>query len=207
VIVPDANGWVTVDPAAIAGGFTTLIGFNTNQDVPGGLPQPGVDAGTAVPPANQRVGTDLGIVFEATRVAGPPSPPDFSNTLAKIHINNWLEVNLLDLLQFHSGGLLACTPITTALDVEFTADHELMALWELRIDGASGSAPGHVTGGTTPRGGFGTNQQNTSTWNNCSYVATLETRAAQTTGVTDNPGFSTQKTFCVGHSPNKPNKG
>jgi hypothetical protein len=200
VIVPDANGWVVVDPAAIAGGFTTLIGFNTNQDVPGGDPVPGVAAGTAVPLVTQRVGTDLGIVFEATRVAGAASPPDFTNALAKIHINNWFEVNLLDLLQFHSGGQLACSPITTALDVEFTADHELMASWAVSITSASPSAPGTVASGNTPRGGFGTHHENTSAWNICSYVATLETRAALTTGLIDNQGRSQQKTFCVGRS-------
>ncbi len=202
VIVPDADGWVDVDPAAIAGGFTTLIGFNTNQDVPGGDPAPGVAAGADVPSADQRTGVDLGIVFEATRVAGPSSPPDFTNTLTRIHINNWLEVNLLDLLQFHSGGTLACSPITTALDVEYTADHELMAEWAVSITSASPSAPGTVASGTTPRGGFGTDHENTGTWDICSYVVTLATRAALTTGLIDNQGRSQQKTFCVGRSRN-----
>jgi hypothetical protein len=198
VIVPDPDGWITVDAASVAGGFTTLIGFDTTQDVPGGAPAPGVLAGSPVPGGNQRVGSDLGIVFEATRLSGPPSPPDFTNSLTKIHINNWIEVNLLDILQFHTGPLLACTPITTALDVEYTTDHELMAGWAAAITSASPSAPDTFDSGTTPRGTSATHHENTSAWNICSYVASLSTRAALTTGLIDNQGYTQQKTFCVG---------
>lgn len=198
VIVPDLDGWITVDATAVAGGFTTLIGFDTTQDVPGGDPAPGVAAGSPVPGGTQRVGTDLGIVFEATRLSGPPSPPDSTNSLSKIHVNNWIEVNLLDILQFHTGPLLACTPITTALDVEYTTDHELMAEWAASITSASSSAPGTFDSGTTPRGTAATHHENTSTWNICSYLASLSTRAALTNGLIDNQGYTQQKTFCVG---------
>jgi len=199
VIVPDpVTGWIVVDPASVAGGFTTLIGFDTTKDVPGGDPAPGVPAGTAVPNTNQRAGSDLGIVFEATRVTGGGSTPDFTNSLNRIHISNWGEVNLLDILQFHTGPLLACTPITTDLDVQYTTDHELMAEWSASITSASTSAPGTFDSGTTPRGTSATHHENTSAWNICSYVATLSTRAALTTGLIDNQGFAQQKTFCVG---------
>lgn len=201
VINPDANGWITVEPT-ISGGYTTLIGFNTTLDVPGGDPNPGVPAGDDVPAGSRRAGSDLSITFEATRVGGPSSPPDSTNTLSKIHINNFAEVNLLDIAQFHTGPLLACTPITTALDVQYTADHELMAHWECKITSASPSAPGVVASGTTPRGGFGTVHEDTSAWNICSYLASQSTRAGLTTGLVDNQGSYQQKTFCVGRKAN-----
>ena len=78
---------------------------------------PGLAAGDAVQPTDQKNGTDLGIVFEATRVSNPPmSLPDYTKALNKIRINNWTEINLLDIVQFQTGPLLACTPITTDLD-------------------------------------------------------------------------------------------
>jgi len=40
--------------------------------------------------------------------------------------------------------------------------------------------------------------RDTSAWNICSYVASLSTRAALTTGLIDNQGYTLQKTFCVG---------
>jgi hypothetical protein len=55
---------------------------------------------------------------------------DFSNALAKIHINNWNEVNELWFVEY-SGGY--CTPIDRTLGVEFTVDHEEMdsGAWSL----------------------------------------------------------------------------
>ena len=111
-IAVDPNGWVKVDPNAIGGGFQTLLGFDTTQALvaPGGDPNPGVPAGTAVPGAAQRAGKDLAIIFEATRVTTlpPGTTPDFTNGLDKIHINNWTEVNELNFVEFVTG---CCTPI------------------------------------------------------------------------------------------------
>ena len=194
-VVPDGDGWVVVDPASIAGGFTTLMGFDTTDDVPGGMPTSANPAGQTASPAPS--GQDLGIVFEATRVSGPTSPPDHSNTLTRVHISNWKELNLLDIQQFHGGGSGACSPITSALDVDYTADHELMAAWSVSITSASPSAPGTVAGGNVPRGGFGTDHENTTSWQPCSYTASLSTRAALTTGLIDNQGYTTSKTFCT----------
>ena len=105
VITPDADGWITVDPAHVAGGFTTLVGFNSADVVPGGTPpSPPPLAGTPVATLDQKNGADLGITFEATRISLPPGPPDFTNALGKIRINNWAEVNLLDITEFHTGG-------------------------------------------------------------------------------------------------------
>jgi hypothetical protein len=204
VIVPDALGWITVDPNAIGGGFQTLLGFNTPQVVPGGAPLPGVPAGTAVPGINQRVGTDLSITFEATRVT--VSTVDFSNGLAKIHINNWTEVNELWFAEF---GTDCCTPIDATLSVQFTVDHEEMdsGAWSLGITGCSPSAPGDITPtasgpGVTlsARGGSGTITEDTSTWSACSYTATLTTRPGLTTGLSDRSPEYNSLTFCIcGH--------
>jgi len=204
VIVPDALGWITVDPNAIGGGFQTLLGFNTPQVVPGGAPLPGVPAGTAVPGPNQRTGTDLSITFEATRVT--VSTVDFSNGLAKIRINNWAEVNELWFAEF---GTDCCTPINATLSVQFTVDHEEMdsGAWSLAITSCSPSAPGDITptsssvGVTlTSRGGSGTVIEDTSTWSPCSYTATLVTRPGLTTGLIDRSPEYDSLTFCIcGH--------
>jgi hypothetical protein len=203
-IVPDANGWVTVDPNAIGDGFQTLLGFDTTQVVAGGA-APSVPVGTAVPVASQQTGTDLSIIFEATRVTTfpPGTTADFSNTLAKIHVNNWNELNELWFLEF---GTNCCTPIDDTLSVEFTVDHEEMdsGAWSLVITSCSPSAPGDITptasgpGVTvTPRGGSGTIVEDTSTWSLCSYTGTLTTRPGLTTGLVDRLPEDNSLTFCI----------
>lgn len=205
-ISPDpATGWVVVDPNAIGGGFSTLLGFDSTQVVPGGAPLPGVPAGTAVPAGKQRAGTDLSITFEATRVTSFP-PADYSNSLNKIHINNWDEVNELNFVEFGAG---CCTPIDKTLSVEFTIDHEEMdsGAWSLGISSCSGSAPGNITPTVstvgpppvtvTPRGGSGTIVENTSAWCNCSYTVTLTTRPGLTTGLIDRSPIYDSLTFAI----------
>jgi hypothetical protein len=204
-IVPDANGWVTVDPNAVGGGFQTLMGFDSTQAVPGGNPLPGVPAGTAVPAAAQRTGTDLSITFQATRTTTlpPGTVPDYSNALNKIHINNWTEVNELNFLEFVTG---CCTPINATLSVQFTVDHEEMdsGAWSLVISSCAFSTPlditPHVSGPgvtVTARGGSGTIVENTSTWSLCSYTVTLTTRPGLTTGLVDRSAIYDSLTFCI----------
>ncbi len=219
-IPPDpVAGWVVVDPAAVGGGFTTLLGFDSTQVVPGGVvppkdsdglyaPQPGVLAGTAVPPAQQRAGTDLSITFEATRVTTfpPGAVADYSNALNKIHINNWDEVNELNFVEFGAG---CCTPIDKTLSVEFTVDHEEMnsGAWSLGIYSCAlpatlaitptVSSPGPPPVTVTPRGGSGTIVENTSMWPNCSYTAFLDTRPGLTTGLVDRQAIPDTLTFAI----------
>ena len=168
---PDANGWVALDPNVDAGGFSTLMGFDTTQvpGLAGGAPFAGANgepggSPAASPPPVSATGTDLSITFEGTRVA--VSTVDYTNTLAKIHINNWIEVNNLWIKEF-DGASGCCTPITNTASVQFTADHEEMAAggWSVSIPnvGCSPSAPGNITptasgpGVTvTSRGGWGT---------------------------------------------------
>jgi hypothetical protein len=204
VIAPDVNGWVTVDPAAIGGGFQVLMGLASAAVVVGGEP-PGVPVGTAVPPGSQRQGTDLSIIFEATRVGA--ATVDFSNTLAKIHVNNWDEVRELGLVEFGSGN--CCAPIDTTAGVQFTVDHEEMdsGAWSLAILSCSSSAPGDITPtaatpGVTlsPRGGSGTITEDTSSWVSCSYQIWLTTRPGLTTGLVDRSPVQSLITFCIcGH--------
>lgn len=223
---PDiTSGWIQIDTANISGGFQKLVNFDTTQVIAGGcppLPTPsttpcfndsnspgGAPAGSAVTGTGQGAGTDFAIIFQATRVGG--SSIDYSNSLCKIHVNNWVEVNNLWIQEF-SGPLSCCTPIDTTLTVQFTVDHEEMDAggWSLSIGGCSASAPGDITptvssAGPPPvtvsaRGGFGTIVEDTTSWTNCSYIVSLVTRPALTTGLFDRRGEDNQKTFCIcGH--------
>jgi hypothetical protein len=202
----DLDGWVEVDPDAIGGGFQTLIGFHTDNPLAVPAKDPNeVTAGVAVPPAKVFVGADLSIAFQATRVTTlpPGTTPDFTNSLDKIHINNALEANALDFVEFVSG---CCTPIDKTLTVQFTVDHEEMdaGTWSLGISSCSPSAPGDITptvSGPTvtlsARGGFGTILEDTSTWENCSYTAALSTRPGLTTGLVDRGTWTHPLTFAI----------
>lgn len=209
-ILPDADGWVAVDTTINGLEFTTLLGFDTTQVVVGGAPiagafgaPGGTPAGSAVPAANQGAGTNLSIIFEATRVG--LTTVDYSNSLCKIHVNNWSEVNNLWFEEF-DASTGCCTPIVESLSVQFTTDHEEMSAgaWSLSITSCSGSAPGDITptvsSGTvtvSPRGGWGTIVEDTSTWTDCSYLVTLSTRPGLTTGSYDRTAASNWLTFCI----------
>jgi hypothetical protein len=230
-LAPDiTTGWVEVDTANISGGFQQLIDFDTTQVVAGGCaplpvasPTPcfndlsnagGAPAGSAVTGAGQGAGTDLAIIFQATRVG--VGSVDYSNSLCKIRINNWTEVNNLWIQEFN-GAATCCTPIDATLTVQFTIDHQEMdsGAWSLSITSCSGSAPGNITPAMSsvgpppvtvgPRGGFGTIIEDTSGWTNCSYIVSLVSRPGLTTGLFDRQGEDNQKTFCIcGHEPVSP---
>lgn len=139
-LTPDANGWIPVDEQFIAGSAGVFLGFDTTQPgvAPGGDPIPdpigtpgGAPAGTAVSSAGQKVGTNLSIIFQATRTT--VTTVDYSNALCTIRVNNWSEVNNLWFLEFDGPGG-CCTPITSDLAVQFTVDHEVMNPdWSLGI--------------------------------------------------------------------------
>jgi hypothetical protein len=288
-IQPDVNGWVDVDQTLKAGGVSIFLWFDSAQVTPATceIPTPcfgtlGTIAGSPVPAANQAVGTDFTIIFQASRV-GVTAPVDYSNSLCKIHINNWALVNNLWLVEF--GVSSCCNPIDSTLSVEFTVDHEEMdaGAWSLFITSCSASAPGcissvtslaydinavktsfevargnlpsspfnalastgetmtvnavaptvypgPITVGTdtwtvtrgaappvtpaeatlsfqslpganvTPRGGWGTIVENTTTWTNCSYAVWLYARPGLTTGLQDFDPGPNLLTFCIcGH--------
>ena len=209
---PDpSTGWVQLDPTLMTSAIQEFLNFDTNRVVVGGcslftppcIGTPGgAPAGSAA--SNPGAGTDLAIIFQATRQGTPTV--DYSNSLCKIHINNWSEVNNLWFTQFATG---CCTPIDAALSVQFTVDHEEMSAggWELGISScglpsglnitptASTIGPPPVT--VAPRGGFGTIDEDTSLWPNCSYTVTLTTRPALTTGLIDRDGINNSLTFAI----------
>jgi hypothetical protein len=135
----------------------------------------------------------------------PGATADYSNSLNKIHVNNWGEVNELNFAEFGAG---CCTPIDATLSVEFTVDHEEMdsGAWSLGIASCSVSAPGNITP-TNPtagvtftaggRGASGTIVEDTSAWCNCSYTTTLTTRPGLTTGLTDRTPNYPSLTFAI----------
>lgn len=202
VVVPDPDGWITVDANALGGGFNgALLGFDSSAAFPGGPPTPTVAAGSQIPVGDLKEGVDVAIIFEATRVGGPTSPPDYSNTLSRIHINNWEDIRLLDLLQFHTGGGSPCSPLSTDLDIEYTTDHELMLAWEIGISTAASIPPLTLPSGAATRAvgaqiAFGTHHEDISSWPSCSYTVTLSSIRTLTTGLSDDAWTSTSKTFC-----------
>jgi hypothetical protein len=205
-IVPDPQGWITVDAKALDDGFNGwLMGFASPVAFPGGNPAPGVPAGTAVPVGNQKNGTDCAIIFQATRVStiaavNGGAAPDYTNQLAKIHISNWNEVSLINLEEF-SGGL-SCSPVTNDLHIQYTTDHELMAAWFIDMVTAATVSPAPTfPGGTGPRGAAGTDFHDTSTWPSCSYLLRLHTRRSLTDGLLDDTDKweGSFLTFCIEH--------
>lgn len=204
-LVPDAEGWVPVDPNALDDGFDgRLMGFTSAVAFPGGPPAPGVLAGTAVPAGNQKNGVNAAIIFQATRVStitavNGGAAPDYTNQLAKIHINNWNEVSLLNLQEFLGG--MSCSPVTNNLDILYTTDHELMNNWFIGMTTAATVVPAPLfPKGAGPRGGAGTDSHNTSTWPSCSYLITIGTQRSLTDGFNDDPGkTSSLLTFCIEH--------
>jgi len=192
VIVPDGNGWVAVDQNALDGGFYgPLLRFNTNGAVPGGV-APGSGAGNPV--GDPKNGAAIRVKYEAAPAMGPGST--FSNDLPKLHVNNWIEVHQLGLQQFLAPGASGCTPLSTALDILYTTDHELMAKWNLWITSSSGVTPPPLPGGTGPRGGHGTEHLDISSWPSCSYTVHLTKRRALTNGEIDDDADTIRVTFC-----------
>jgi hypothetical protein len=195
VIVPDANGWIEVDPNGLDGGFYgPLVRFDTTR-VLAALDAPGSGAGN--PPANPKNGVALRIVFEAGPVsASPNGPVAFTNELARILVNNWGEVRLLDLEEFSSGGM-PCAKITNAINIQYTVDHELIASWGVGISSAAAfPPPPPLPSGSTPRGQTGTHFVNVNGWPACAYIVTLDTRRRLTDGENDDSDRTIQKVFC-----------
>ena len=193
VIVPDAEGWINVDQNGLDDGFYgPLIGFNSPNAIPGGA-APGTGAGHEV--TDLKLGVPIKIVFEAGPVG---SPATFSNELSKVLINNWNDVSLIDLEQFHGGaGTDACSELTNELDIMYTADHELLAGFGVSISSAAAFPPQVLPSGTGPRGGFGTHHIDISLWPSCSYTVNLTTRRLLTDGEGDDSGHGNPLTFCI----------
>jgi hypothetical protein len=197
LMMPDTDGWVIVDPLATNGTLSgPLMKFVSSSVVPGGS---AVTAGDSAgnPPSSPKNGTAIRIVFEAEPVTGASATsPLLTNALPKILINNWQQVLLLDLVQF---GTSCCTPLTSALGIEYTTDHELMRSWGLGISSCATFPFTPLSGPTAakPRGDNGTDNVDISTWPGCSYLISLSATRALTDGLQDDPGANTVKTFCI----------
>jgi len=197
VMVPDADGWVPIDPSATNGGFSgPLLRLDSTSIVPGGL-APGNGAGNAV--AAPASGRKVRIAFQAEPVSGATaSTPTLTNELENLYVNNWSDVNLIGLAQFSGPGNTPCSGLSTALDIQYTADHELLASWGLGIS-TSASVPGGIPvlpSGSVPRGAAATFHIDISTWPACSYLVALTTRRKLTDGETDDSGHTNYVTFC-----------
>lgn len=197
VIGPDANGWVTMDPAATNGGFSgPLLRFASASVVPVGVAP---SSGPGVLPASPKNGTKLRIVFEAEPVGGATAvSPTLSNQLPNVHVNNWSEVNDLTLAQFLGPGNTPCSGVMNNIDIKYTTDHELLAAWSLGISSAA-VIPGGVPvlpSGVGPRGAAATHPLNIATWPACSYTVSLTTRRMLTDGETDDSARTNPVTFC-----------
>jgi hypothetical protein len=190
VVVPDADGWVTVPTLTLDGVLFDLMSFNSAGVVPGGTAPVG-PAGQADPtPENGRT---ISITFEAATVSN--ATPLFTNGLSTIYVDNWIEAHALDLVQF---GTSACSGIGAALDIEYTVDHERMRSWSVGISSAAGAQPlsTPLPSGTGPRGSFGIVNENTSGWAKCSYTLSLTALLSMTNGTIDDSGRTYPLTFC-----------
>lgn len=196
VIVPDGDGWVTIDQSAIDDGFQGfLMGFNSTPAVlGGGAPNDGV--GNAV--TDQKMGTLLRLIFEAKPVSSA-GPPTFRDELPSIYVNNWAEVRLLDIKEFHGPDADSCTPLDAGLHILYTTDHELMLGWSISITTAASLVAPALPNGIGPRGGSGTEILDIHLWPPCSYTVTLTTQRAVTNGEGDDSGSSASMTFCIEH--------
>lgn len=224
VLIPDVNGWVNVPSVLLAGMLgNKLIGFRSyasgavpgggpvpvpagwGYDVPGGwVPVAGDNApslasptGAGNPPGVLRSGTKIDLYFEAQAVGAA-----YTQGPLTIYVNNWSSAVLLDIKEFHGGAANDCTPITSSLDIQYTADHELMRAWSVQIVTAATLPPlmPPLPAGSTPRGGNGTlayNTGGTPAWPNCSYVVYLHTQRSLTNGYVPDDGDSyTWLSFC-----------
>jgi hypothetical protein len=203
VLQPDLQGWVTMPPDATNQGFSgPLLRLNSAALAPGGA-APGSGAGNAVPSASQKSGLDFEIIYEAEPVSGASSSgPLLSNSLARIHINNWIEVAEFSLDQFTAPGATPCSGITNVVDLRYTMDHELVADWGLSlstsavIPGGTPTLPGLGVPPVPPdefvsvRGGHGVHHLDTTTWPECAYAVTFSRRLKLTDGEIDDGGRS-----------------
>src|SRR6478735_546464 len=108
-------------PDATNQGFSgPLLRVNSNALAPGGG-APGTGPGNPITPADQKNGLDFELIFEAEPVTGAtPTGPLLTNSLSRIHINNWVEVAEFSLDQFTAPGATPCSGVTNAVDIRYT---------------------------------------------------------------------------------------
>ena len=208
------TGWVDVYSNILGGAFDAFMDFDTTHVVPSANPDttfpPAQIGAVPIPSVAQLNGANVTLTFEATRTTMAVSP-DYVQSPVLIRVNNAVELNQLTFEQFLTGPLGCCTPINNELSVLFSVDHEEIGAgdWSLAITSCptNSSAPGDITPAAsgalvtlTSRGGSGTILEDTSTWNLCSYTATLSTTPQLTDGVNNRSAWQDSVTFCIcGH--------
>jgi hypothetical protein len=196
ILQPDPDGWVTMPPDATNQGFSgPLLYLNSQVVAPDGTPP---ESGAGNPVASPRSGVDLEIRFEAAPVVGSTGTT-LSNSLPRIRINNWAEVALAVVNQLTLPGTTPCSAVTTALDIPYTMDHELVLSWRLALM-TSASIPGGtpvLPGGTASRGAAGTHHLDTTAWPECAYAVNFTRQLKLTDGEHPDPGRTgTIAMFC-----------
>jgi hypothetical protein len=196
ILQPDADGWVTMPPGATNQGFSGPLIYASSQSFAPGGAAPGSGAGNAV--AAPKSGVDVEIVFEAAPMPGGAGAT-LSNTLPRLHVNNWSEVAEATVAQLTLPGTTPCSAVTTALDLSYTMDHELVASWGIGLV-TSATIPGGFPvfpGGTTPRGGFVSHHLDITPWPECAYQLTFSRKLKLTDGERPDSGrTSTIALFC-----------
>ena len=141
-------------------------------------------------------------------------PVDYSNSLCKIHVNNWVEVNNLGFQEFSVRH--CCTPDRYNSDRQFTVDHEEMdaGAWSLsyhqlqrhrrRATSHRRFRPGPSPGDRTVlRWGRGLrhHRRGHQRLDQLLLHRVIWSPGPElTTGLFDRPGEDNQKTFCIcGH--------
>ncbi|MBV9772518.1 MAG: hypothetical protein JO040_01125 [Gemmatimonadetes bacterium] len=196
VVVPDADGWIRVDPRAIDGGFYgPLVQLRSYVVVPvGPTPSNGPNAAVADP----KNGELVTLIFETTTDPANAALTERQVAQPTLLVNNWEEVRELNLLQFTAPGANACSKLGADLNILYTVDHQLIAEWALGISSAASpwSAP-VLPSGNTPRGQFGNQHVSLAGWPPCSYTVSLSSRRKLTNGEGNDDANSSSLTFCI----------
>ncbi|MFT3680936.1 MAG: hypothetical protein QM791_11725 [Ferruginibacter sp.] len=206
----DPNGWIRVDQAGLDGGFYgPLLWVNTETIVPGGNAQDPGDAAGALP-VNPKTGKRVWFAFQTTDDPGNPGSPFLYEQPLKtiLHVNNWNELRLLILDELTAGAGAGCKLITSNAHIHYTADHELLATWE--VYASSNAIPGGITitqpgsSGNVPRGNADNFDLATpgavtpafALWPSCAYRLGVTTRRKLTDGEYNDLGSVSEIIFC-----------
>ena len=187
-------------PDATNEGFSgPLLRLHSASIAPGGHRRRSAPA-TRSPAPSQKNGLDFEIIFEAEPTTGPaPSGPTLSNSLTASTSTTGSRTRSSAL---PSSTWTRCSPITTAVDILYTMDHELVRGWQLSlstsavIPGGTPTLPGlgvitnPPTQTETVRGGNGSVHLNTGTWPHAPTPSPSAALLKLTDGENDDSGRS-----------------
>lgn len=199
VIVPDANGWIKVYNEINGGAFFDLMKLNTRMITPT-YRMPEFNAGED-PGDNAVDGEDVRLIFETTIDPSDPTMTKRQELEARILVNNWEEVREIAIKQLSENEDNSCKPVSKALDILYTVDHQVLKAWSLKIITSAHLPEGTITdliSGNGPRGDSGQLPTiDTSKWPKCSYLLRLLSLRALTNGEIVDLENSSWVTFCI----------